>query len=114
MSHDIYDSPEFRRFAKHVRTELADMIGKSKVVVSIVPEGTIDAKFAVELGASVMLDKPIIALVQPGTKIPEKLARVVDRFVEVRDPASEESREHLMEALQEVLAEMDDPSDKPD
>jgi predicted RNase H-like nuclease len=35
------------------------------------------------LGLAVMLDKPIIVVCTPGLKVPDKLAKVVDRFVEL-------------------------------
>jgi hypothetical protein len=104
--------PDFDDFADHVRNELLPMMKKSAIVVSIVPltkEG-VDVKFAVELGISVMLDKPIVAVIQPGTEIPEKLSRVVDRFVELNmdDPAS---KQRVAEAIAEAARELGiDPS----
>lgn len=97
-----YDNPDFRRWARRVRDKLVPMIKNSRAVVSLVNPDNVDAKFAVELGVAVMLDKPIIALVKPGTRIPEKLARVVDRFVEY-DP---DKLDAAADALTEVMAEM--------
>ena len=38
------------------------------------------------LGLAISLDKPIIVVAcPPGTKLPEKLVKVVDRFIEVTD-----------------------------
>lgn len=101
----MQQDPSLKRLVEHVRRNLIPMIERSEIVVSIVPHdqsGT-DVKFALELGYSVMLDKPIIAVVRPGTKIPEKLARVVDRFVECDDPKSPGLTERLAEALHELL-----------
>lgn len=67
---------------RHVRQTLVPKLKSSGAVVSIVPEGQTDVKFAVELGLSIMLDKPIIAILRPGTKIPAKLALVADRIIE--------------------------------
>lgn len=81
---DVYDSPEFQRYANRVRAELEPMIKDSAVCVSILPSGETDVKFAVELGYMIMLDKPIIVVVQPGSKVPSKLALVADIIVEGR------------------------------
>lgn len=75
-------SKELDEFLEHFRSEVLPHLKVSQIVVMIVP-GEVDVKFAVELGAAVMLDKPTLAVIRPGTKIPEKLSRVVDRFVEL-------------------------------
>jgi hypothetical protein len=83
---DLEQDPQFRRWKRLVQRELVPMIERSAYVMSLVPEdGRADAKFAVELGLSIMMNKPIILVVQPGTKIPPKLALVGDRVVEM-DP----------------------------
>lgn len=76
--------PEFDEYCEHVRKEVLPKVIESGVFISITPANPkeLDIKFAVELGMAVMLDKPIIAIIRPGTKIPEKLARVVEHFVE--------------------------------
>lgn len=77
--------PEFEEYAKHVREKLVPMIESSATFISITPSSPdkVDVKFAIELGIAVMLNKPIIAVVQPGTKIPDKFRKVVDKFVEL-------------------------------
>jgi hypothetical protein len=88
MSEDPWDDPALRRYAKRCRDELVPMIKDSGTCVSILPEGEPDIKFAVELGLMIMLDKPIVALVRPGTKVPFKLIAVADAIVEgdIDDP----------------------------
>lgn len=95
--------PEFDEFSRRCREELLPKIKDSDICMSIVPNDT-DIKFAVELGLSIMLNKPIVALIPPGRKIPEKLARVVDRFVELdlNDPSG---RQRLEEVLREMTGE---------
>lgn len=99
---DHTDSPEFRAFAKEVRSGLIPKLKDSAATLSIIPEGELDVKFAVELGMSVMLDKPLIAVVQPGVKIPDKLARVVDRFIEW-DKDTDVLGEAIRRAFDEVI-----------
>jgi hypothetical protein len=95
--------PEFDEFVERVHKELVPKVEGSDIFVSITPSSPdkLDIKFAVELGLAIMLDKPIVAVIPPGAEVPEKLARVVDRFVELdlKDPTG---RERLAEALKEI------------
>lgn len=83
MPDDIENDPEFRKWARRIEAELVPMIDGSSCTVSLVPRGPSDVKFAVELGLSIMMDKPIILAIMPGMKIPAKLAKVADDIIEV-------------------------------
>ncbi|GAA1742876.1 hypothetical protein GCM10009809_42090 [Isoptericola hypogeus] len=82
MTDDPFDDPALQEWAHHVREELVPKLAGSALTVSLVPEGDPDVKFAVELGLSILMDKPIIAIVQPGTHVPERLVRVADVILE--------------------------------
>lgn len=101
--------PDFDKFAERVRKELVPKIEGSNIFVSITPSSPdkVDVKFALELGLAIMFDKPIIACVQPGAKIPEKLSRVVEKFVELdlNDPTQQK---RLTEAINEMMEEQDE------
>lgn len=98
--------PDFDKFVERVRRELAPAVKDSHVVLSIVPVSPtkVDVKFAVELGFAIMYNKPILAVVRPGTPIPEKLAKVVDRFVEL-DFSDPNFRDRLIEVLDEMASQ---------
>jgi hypothetical protein len=85
---DWADDREVRRWMKAVLKDLVPKIDGSAAVVSVVPKSDTDVKFAVELGFSIMMDKPIILVVTPGVKIPEKMRRLADEIVEgdISDP----------------------------
>ena len=86
---DIINDPEFREWAEEVERDLVPKIAGSAATVSLVPNGPTDVKFAIELGMSIMLDKPIILILDPGQAIPAALRRVADEIVEVdwrKDP----------------------------
>lgn len=102
-----YDDPGFREFSERVHRDLLPKLEDSSVVASLLPEGEVDVKFAIELGLSIMLDKPIIAVVRPGVHIPEKLARVVDRFVE-GDLKTDEDARRVGVTIQQLMKEMFD------
>lgn len=86
---DWSQTPEARAWLRRALDELVPMISDSEVTVSIVPRRETDIKFDVELGLSVMFDKPIILAVQPGTAVPDHLRRVADEVLEFdpTDPA---------------------------
>lgn len=102
MTDDPFDSDEWRQFAERCITELVPKIDGSSVTISLVPNGPSDVKFAVELGFSIMMDKPIIAVIQPGMKVPGKLLAVADSIVEF-DPNNTEG---LMPRLGPILEEI--------
>lgn len=80
-----WDTEEFKAYATHVRTTLVPMIEGGAIGASIVPVNPedVDVKFAVELGLMIMMDKPIILIVQPGTKLSGHLVRAADEIVEL-------------------------------
>lgn len=85
---DPFETPEGKTWARHVRRELVPKLEASAVSLTIYT-GKMDVKLAVELGAAVLLDKPIILMVEPGTKVPDRLVRVADKIIEadLHDPA---------------------------
>lgn len=97
---DIENDPEFKAWAARVSEELVPALAGSDFMVSVVPKGEPDVKFAVELGLSVMMDKPLILAVSPGTHVPAKLARVADEIVSVDWQGPPEK---AMDAVQEAV-----------
>lgn len=106
MTTDPFDTPEAHAWAQRVLTELVPMIDASAVSVSIVPSDEGDVKFAVELGLSIMLDKPIILAVVPGRTIPERLARVADEIVEL-DTKSPLAAIRIQDAINRMLERLE-------
>ena len=97
------------RWMRRTRDKLPQMINDSAVVMSLVPaDGKTDVKFAVELGFAIMLDKPIIAVVQPGSKVSEHMIRVADEIVEC-NMETDEDREKLAAALDEAMNRIRNP-----
>lgn len=82
MPEDPFHGEEWDRYADHAINSLLPMMKGSAVCVQMVPDGPSDVKFALELGFSIMLDKPIIAMITPGAKVPAKLAKIADAIVE--------------------------------
>jgi len=108
--YDPWRDPDVLRWMRRTREKLPQMIEQSAVVMSLVPEDGMktDVKFAVELGFAIMLDKPIIAVVQPGSKVSEHMIRVADEIVEC-NMETEEDREKLAQALDEAMNRIQNP-----
>lgn len=104
---DPFTGKEWLEYADRAISELVPKIRDSAVTVSLVPKGQTDVKFAVELGFSIMLDKPIIAVVLPGTKVPSKMVAVADEIVEgdFDDPTF---GVRLAETIQRLVDKCDD------
>lgn len=106
----IENDPDFIEWRKAVETELIPKLESSSAVVSLVPEGETDIKFAVELGLSIMMDKPIVAVIQPGSQVPAKLVKVADHIIE-GDLTTDGGRQRLMEKVSALMEEMDHGGD---
>ena len=102
---DPFEHPAARAWAQRIVDELLPMIRDSAAAVSIVPDqaGVADIKFAVELGLSIMLDKPIIIAVSPGRSIPERLARVADEIIELDTTDPQSTSKRLRAAIDRVV-----------
>ena len=93
-----------REFQNVVMEGLVPKVADSAVCVAIVPDDEknwVDAKFCVELGVMIMLDKPIIALIHPGTRVPEKLKLVADEIIEA-DLTNPDGRQIVSERLKAI------------
>jgi len=80
---DFWENADYGEWEDAVRREVIPMLQSTAACISLVPKVTTDVRFAVELGLAIMMDKPIIALVRPGSKISAALARAADELVEV-------------------------------
>lgn len=100
----FFEAPENQDWINHVRNELVPMIQKTRMTISLIPDDMdkVDLKFAVELGLSIMMDKPIIAVITPGMKVPGQLVRLADRIIEWDGEPTEASKKALFDAIEEI------------
>lgn len=82
---DGFDSDDFRRYADDMRARLIPKMKDSASVLMIAPsmDEKFDIQFALQIGASILLEKPLILLVHRGRVIPPKLLAIADRIIEV-------------------------------
>ena len=81
---DGFDSDGFRRYADDMRARLIPKMKDSASVLMIAPsiDEKFDVQFALQIGAAILLEKPLILLVQRGRIIPPKLRAIADRIIE--------------------------------
>lgn len=111
-----YNDPAFIKWAEDVNSSMTPKLEGSALTMSIVTPGVGDVKFWVELGASIMMNKPLIAI-SLTEDIPEKLLRVTDELVIVKDGSGggingDEAKEAIKAAIGRVLAKLqnEDPA----
>jgi nucleoside 2-deoxyribosyltransferase len=100
-SREWWKDPEAQAYLADAQRNLLPKVHKARVTLALW-SGSVDAKNALELGFMVALDKPIILLVTPGTKVPRKLALVADEIVECDDPRDPTVQERLAAAMKRL------------
>ena len=100
-SNDPWQDPGWLEYAAHARDEVVPMIKGSAITLALMG-GEVDPKQACELGYMIMMDKPIIAVVLPGAKVPDKLVRIADEIVEGVDINDPEFQKRLHAAIARV------------
>jgi hypothetical protein len=100
VTDDPFDNPEWRAYERRAEDDLVPKMIGSEMVLSLVPRGPTDIKFALELGMAIMLDKPIIAVVVPGATVPAKLVLIADAIVE--GDLGPDMQKRLIEAMRTI------------
>ena len=99
MTRDPWQDPDTKAWMARTVRDLTPKIRGSAMVMSLVPDdNNPDIKFCVELGMAIMMDKPLVCVVQPGTKVPEHLIRVADEIIEC-NMKNEADRDKLAAAI---------------
>lgn len=98
------NDPEWKAWAARIARDVVPMIDGSAVTISFAPgSGKPDIKYAVELGLSIMLDKPIMIVADVGQVLPGKLERIADEIVRV-DRGTPEAIVKIADAIQRMQA----------
>jgi hypothetical protein len=104
---DAWADPSAVAWVEHVLVDMVPKMEQSAMVINLVPpEGKHsagDVKFWVELGASIMMEKPILAVAFDGRQVPEKLRAIADKVVILPGGVSPESSEELAGAIAEFV-----------
>ncbi len=90
-------------FVTYHREHTVKAMAESAYVMSLVPDSKeVDVKFAVELGLAILLDKPILAVVQPGVHVPDRLRQVADAVI-VTDLDTEDGKAQAAREIREFM-----------
>jgi hypothetical protein len=89
------------KYLKRFADEVLPMI-ESAITLIITPGGHPDPKICLELGASLLLDKPLILIVTRGRTIPARLRRLADAIVE-GDIGEPDFQERVQKAVTEIM-----------
>lgn len=108
-TNDWANDPEFAKWAEDVIIGMAPKMAESAFVVSLVSPGKGDVKFWVELGASIMMNKPILAVVLKGAEVPPKLRLVADEIVYMPNGVDAASSPAFIAACERMAKRYDDP-----
>ena len=120
MTEDVELTPEeqeqWQEWVEHVRVDVLDQMIESAMVISIFPRDprNLDIKYALELGMSIMLEKPIILVVMSGTKLPKKLEALADAVIVTDGIDDEKGQVVLKAAIDETLRNLDEDRKKAD
>lgn len=71
-------------FLRHFEQEVLPQLMKTSVVIVILLDN-LDSKICLEVGAAVLLDKPVLVLTSALSLVSARLARIADRVVVVGD-----------------------------
>jgi hypothetical protein len=74
----------------------------SAVTIQVYEGGAFDVQQATELGAILLLDKPLILLVLPEEQAPSRLAKAADVIIKDWVPESIEAQDHLMLIIRDL------------
>jgi len=103
MKSDLFDDPNLQSYLTRAEREMLPMMEKSAIAITLVT-GSVDVKICLEIGAAIMLDKPIIAVISEGAKVPANLKRVANVIVEgnMKDAAT---LAKLQQAISNIMAQ---------
>lgn len=81
---DPFERDDFRIWADDMRKRLIPKMRDSSNVLMLAPDvkAEFDISFALQIGACILLEKPLILVVHPGRQIPPKLRAIADRVIE--------------------------------
>lgn len=106
MAADPWQEPTAKAWIRHVLREMVPKMADSTLVISLVPgDDSGDVKFWVELGASIMMDKPILALIMGDRPIPAKLQAVADEVVRLPNGVDPAGSEAVVAAIKRMTGE---------
>jgi len=101
---DLLNQSEVKDYLHRAEAEMFPKM-KGSALSLVISDGKFDAKLALEVGAAILFDKPLIILSFSGSKLPEALKRAATRIIEIDDFQSPETQKKIQRAVEEALKE---------
>lgn len=98
---DLLNDAEVKDFLHRAETEMFPKMQMSRA--AMVRNGKPDAKLALEVGAAILFEKPLIVITKTGQHVPRTLQRIADSIVEIDDLTSPEAQTKLRDAVMKSL-----------
>lgn len=98
---DLLNQSEVKDLLYRAEREMFPAMKGSAVSLVIAPEKP-DAKLALEIGAAILFDKPLLIVVPRGRSVPARLRRIADAVVEI-EFGTDAGQQELTRALEDML-----------
>ena len=97
---DFKRDPEWKRLERRVRHDLLPKMKESATTMIIAPDTDtdFDLMFAIQIGASILLEKPLLVMKPRGRTVLPKLERIADRVIEM-DPDNDAGMQEQIAAF---------------
>ena len=109
MRKSAFESDDgYKRWADDMRARLIPKMRDSAHVLMIAPKigEKFDIDFALQIGSCILLEKPLILLVDPSRTIPPKLRAIADRIIEANlDDVTMDAPE-IQRQLRQAMADL--------
>lgn len=99
---DLLNTAEVKDFFFRAERELFPKMASSVMTVTIF-SGKVDGKLALELGAAILLNKPILLAVIKGATVPESLRRCAHTIIELSGQQTAEDQAKVQAAVLSVI-----------
>jgi hypothetical protein len=101
---DFFDDPDVKAYLDHAEKEMLPKMKDSALTISLF-HGEVDIKQCLEIGAAILLDKPIILVASKDKPIPANLKRVASAIIECDDTKDPSTWAKVNAAISKVLDE---------
>jgi hypothetical protein len=105
---DPFDSEEYKNWADEMRATLIPQMRESASILMIAPrmDTKFDINFALQIGSAILLEKPLILLVQVGRDIPPKLRAIADRIIETDMNKATMDKDGIQQQIRQAMTDL--------
>jgi hypothetical protein len=105
---DPFDREDFRIWADDMRKRLIPKMEGSQSVLMLAPDlkADFDISFALQIGACILLEKPLILVIHPGKVVPPKLRTIADKIIEVNLDGVTMNDAEIQEQIRQAMTDL--------